>query len=157
MENKHERTLIIVKPDAIHRNLLGEIIHRFEIKGLKIVGLKMMELGDVILEEHYAHHVDKPFFKGLKDFMKSAPVVLMCLEGYSAVEAVRTVVGPYKGHEAAGGTIRGDFSLSSQSNVVHASDSIENAKIEIDRFFNEDEIFSYSRGADGSINADDEK
>jgi len=142
---KEEKTLIIVKPDAIHRGLVGEITHRFERKGLKIVGMKMMDLEDVVLEAHYAHLKDKPFFEGLKKFMKSSPVIIMALSGINAVSAVRLIVGPTKGHEADAGSIRGDFSMSTQSNIVHASDSVENAKDEIARFFKDDEIFSYKK------------
>lgn len=142
---KEEKTLIILKPDAIHRGLLGDIVTRFERKGLKLVGMKMMQLEDAILESHYAHIADKPFFGGIKTFMKAAPVVVMALSGIGAVEATRLIVGPTKGYEAAAGTIRGDFSLSTQSNLVHASDSVENGEIEVARFFKEGEIFDYRR------------
>lgn len=140
-----ERTLIIVKPDALQRNLLGEIIHRFERKGLKLAGLKMMSIDDLKIEEHYAHHKDKPFFANLKSFMQSAPVVVMALEGLEAVNAVRLITGDTKGREADAGTIRGDFAMSIQANIVHASDSVENGEIEIKRFFKEDEIFDYKK------------
>ncbi len=140
-----ERTLIIVKPDALQRNLLGEIIHRFERKGLQIVGLKMMSINDLKLGEHYAHHKDKPFFDALKRFMQSAPVVVLALEGLEAVNAVRLIVGPTMGRVADAGSIRGDFAMSTQCNIVHASDSVENAEKEIYRFFNEDELFSYKK------------
>lgn len=152
-----ERTLIIVKPDAIERNLLGEIISRFEKKGLKIIGLKMMELGDVIIEEHYIHHKDKPFFAGLKKFMQSSPVVVMALEGNRAVSAVRLIVGPTKGYEADAGSIRGDFSISGQTNIVHASDSQETAKKEIERFFKKDELFAYKKIDELFLTAEDER
>jgi len=140
-----ERTLVIIKPDALQRNLLGEIIHRFERKGLKIVGLKMVQLEDVILDEHYAHHKDKPFFESLKKFMKSSPVVLLVLEGLEAVKVVRQICGATCGREADMGTIRGDFSMSTQTNIVHASDSLETAEKEIKRFFKEDELFDYQK------------
>jgi len=143
--HKHERTLIIIKPDALQRNLLGEIIQRFERKGLKIIGLKMTRLDDVLLSEHYAHHKDKPFFEGIKKYMKSAPVIMMVLEGLEVVKAVRLITGITKGREADAGTIRGDFAMSSQCNMIHASDSVENAEKEIYRFFNEDELFDYKR------------
>lgn len=142
---KEERTLIIIKPDGLQRNLVGEIVHRFERKGLKIIGMKMMELGDVIIEEHYAHHKDKPFFPTIKNFMKSAPVIIMALSGINAISAVRLIVGPTKGHEADAGSIRGDFSISGQSNIVHASDSKESAEAEIKRFFKKEEIFDYKK------------
>lgn len=140
-----ERTLIIVKPDALQRNLLGEIINRFERKGLKIVGLKMMAIDDLKVTEHYSHHVDKPFFQNLKNFMQSAPVVVMVLEGLEAISAIRLIVGPTKGREADAGSIRGDYAMSQQCNIVHASDSVENAEKEIKRFFKEEEIFAYKK------------
>lgn len=145
MEEKFEKSLIIIKPDAIQRNLVGEIIHRFERKGLKIIGLKMMTVKDTLVEEHYAHIKDKPFFPGIKNFMQSSPVVVMALEGINAVSAIRTIVGPTKGFEAAGGTIRGDYSMSMQSNIVHASDSVENGMLEVGRFFDSSELFSYKK------------
>lgn len=140
-----ERTLIIVKPDALQRSLLGEIIHRFERKGLKIIGLKMEQISDLKVEEHYSHHKDKPFFGGLKNFMQSAPVVLMVLEGVEAVDAVRLITGATKGREADAGTIRGDFAMSMQANIVHASDSVENGKLEVERFFEADELCDYNK------------
>lgn len=140
-----ERTLIILKPDAVQRNLVGEVIARFERKGLKVIGMKMMNVEDVTLEEHYAHIKDKPFFPGIRDFMKSTPVVVMALEGINTVSSVRLIVGPTKGWEAAAGTIRGDFSLSTQSNLVHASDSVEAGEVEIARFFKAEELFSYQK------------
>jgi len=142
---KEERTLIIVKPDALQRNLLGEIIHRFERKGLRIVGLKMMELEDILLDEHYSHHKGKPFFESLKNFMKSAPVVVIVLSGMNAINATRLIVGATKGYEADAGTIRGDLSISGQANIVHASDSPEGAESEIKRFFTFEEIFNYKK------------
>ena len=140
-----EKCLIIIKPDAVQRNLIGEIVARFEKKGLKIVGLKMMSLHDTLLEEHYAHIKDKPFFPGVRDFMKACPVIIMAVEGINAVSAIRLIVGPTKAWEANAGTIRGDFSLSTQSNIVHASDSVENGVTEVARFFNKEEIFEYQK------------
>ncbi len=152
---KEEKTLVLIKPDAIHRSLVGEIIGRVERKGLKIVGIKMMQLEDVLLESHYAHIKDEPFFVGIKKFMKSAPVVVMALSGINAVSAVRLIVGPTKGYEADAGSIRGDLSLSIQSNVVHASDSPETAKKEIERFFKEEELFDYTRQDFSYVYADE--
>ncbi|MCR4306466.1 MAG: nucleoside-diphosphate kinase [Candidatus Yonathbacteria bacterium] len=152
---KEERTLIIMKPDALQRNLLGEIIHRFERKGLKIVGLKMMQLADVLVDEHYAHHKEKPFFPGLKKFMKASPVVVAVLSGINAIRATRLIVGPTRGHEADAGSIRGDFSLSGQSNIVHASDSPEAAVEEIKRFFTSDELFDYKRNDFDFVHSDE--
>ncbi len=142
---KEEKSLIIFKPDALQRNLLGEIIHRFEKKGLKIIGLKMMQLEDILLEEHYEHHKDKPFFDSIKRYMKSAPVVVMAISGFNAVNAVRLIVGPTKGYEADAGSIRGDFSMSIQTNIVHASESQEIAETEIARFFKPNELFDYKK------------
>ncbi len=141
----HEKSLIIIKPDAVQRNLIGEIVGRFERKGLKIIGLKMMSVADATLEEHYSHIKDKPFFPGIRDFMKSSPVVVVALEGINAVSAIRLLVGPTKAWEANAGTIRGDFSLSTQSNIVHASDSVENGELEISRFFAPEELFVYQK------------
>ncbi|MBP9711727.1 MAG: nucleoside-diphosphate kinase [Candidatus Pacebacteria bacterium] len=142
---KTEKTLIILKPDAVQRNLVGEVISRFEKKGLKIIGVKMMSIETVTLEEHYAHIKDKPFFPGVRDFMKVCPVVVMALEGVNAVSAVRLIVGPTKAWEANAGTIRGDFSLSTQSNIVHASETVEAGEVEIKRFFSGNEIFEYKK------------
>ncbi len=140
-----EKTLIIIKPDAVQRNLVGEIISRLERKGLKIVGTKMMSIQTATLEEHYAHIKDKPFFPGIRDFMQSCPVIVMAIEGINAVSAIRLLVGPTKAWEANAGTIRGDFSLSTQSNLVHASDSIENGELEVKRFFIDNELFKYQK------------
>lgn len=142
---KEENTLVIIKPDAIQRGLLGEIVGRFERKGLKIVAMKMMQLEDAVLEAHYAHIADKPFFSGIKNFMKASPVVVLALSGINAVSATRLLVGPTKGYEADAGSIRGDLSISGQSNVVHASDSVENGKIEVARFFKDEELFDYEK------------
>ena len=140
-----ERSLIIMKPDALQRGLVGELFHRFERKGLKIVGLKMVQLEDVVLIRHYAHHQDKPFFESLKKFMKSAPVVLAVLSGFRAIQAIRLIVGPTKGYEADAGSIRGDFAMSGPANIVHASDSAVVAEQEISRFFKADELFDYQK------------
>lgn len=152
-----EKTLILLKPDALQRNLLGTIIQRFEKKGLKIAGLKMMQLSDVILDEHYAHHKDKPFFQGLKSFMKESPVVAIVLEGLEAVSVVRGMCGPTQSRQAAPGTIRGDFSMSRQANIIHSSDSVETAENEVWRFFNQDEIFDYKKMDFERIYVEDER
>lgn len=152
---KEEKTLIILKPDAIHRGLAGEIMTRFERKGLKIIGMKMIQLEDALLEAHYANIIDKPFFASTRDFMKSSPVVVMAISGIGAVSATRLIVGPTKGYEAAAGSIRGDFSLSTQSNIVHASDSVENGTVEVERFFKQDELFEYTRNDFDFINAEE--
>jgi nucleoside-diphosphate kinase len=142
MSNK---TLAIIKPDAVQRNLIGEIISRIERKGLKIIGLKMISINDAVLDEHYSHIKDKPFFPGIRDFMKSSPVVVMAVEGINTISSLRLLVGPTKAWEATAGTIRGDFSLSTQSNIVHSSDSVENGEIEVDRFFDLPELFTYKK------------
>ena len=138
-----ERTLILLKPCTVQRRLIGEIINRIERKGLRIVGMKMMQKADALLNEHYAHLADRPFFNFVKTSMKAAPVVAMCVEGCEAVQVVRTITGATNGRKAAPGTIRGDYSMSGQENIVHASDSPENAAIEIRRFFKPDELFEY--------------
>ncbi|MDE2031235.1 MAG: nucleoside-diphosphate kinase [Patescibacteria group bacterium] len=145
MNPTYEKSLIIIKPDAVQRNLIGEIIKRIERKGLKIVGMKMMSIEDTTLEEHYAHIKDKPFFPGIRDFMKSSPVIVMAVDGINTISSLRLLVGPTKAWEANAGTIRGDFSLSTQSNIIHASDSVENGEIEVKRFFKDDEIFDYQK------------
>jgi nucleoside-diphosphate kinase len=142
---KMEQSLIIIKPDALQRSLVGEIITRFERKGLAIIGLKMMHLSDELVQDHYAHIKDKPFFPRIQKFMTSTPVVIMAVEGISAIDAIRIIVGPTKSFEAAGGTIRGDYALSMQSNIVHASDSKESAADELKRFFKEGEIMQYEK------------
>ena len=151
---KEEKTLIILKPDAVHRGLVGAIVQRFERKGLKIIGMKMVQLEGAVVEAHYAHIKDKPFFGGIKSFMKSSPVVVLALSGIDAVSATRLIVGPTKAHEAPAGTIRGDFSLSMQSNIVHASDTVENGVAEVGRFFSESELFAYKRNDFDYIHAD---
>ncbi len=151
-----ERTLIIFKPDSLNRSLVGAILTRFEKKGLKLVGMKMIYLDDDILDNHYAHLKDKPFFKRLTKFMKSAPSIVSVLEGNNAVSVVRDLVGETRGYDARPGTVRGDFSLSGQCNVIHASDSIVNADIEIDRFFKDHEIFEYDRVDLNYIYSEDE-
>ena len=142
---QYEKSLIIIKPDAVQRNLVGEMVLRFERKGLKIAGMKMMSIEDATLEEHYSHIKDKPFFPGIRDFMKATPVVVMGLEGINAISSIRLLVGPTKAWEGAAGTLRGDFSLSTQSNIVHASDSVEAGEVEIKRFFKDGEIFNYQK------------
>jgi nucleoside-diphosphate kinase len=138
-----ERTLIILKPSAVARGLIGEIVSRLEKKGLSFVGLKMMQLSDTLLEQHYSHLAHKPFFASIKASMKRTPVVVACVQGKDSVAVVRQLAGVTNGREAAPGTIRGDFSMSVSENIIHASDSPENALIEINRFFHPEEIFEY--------------
>lgn len=138
-----EKTLVIFKPSAIDRRLVGKIISRIEDKGFVIAGIKMMQLDEQILREHYAHLVDKPFFPSLVESMTSTPVIVACLAGVEAVRVFREMTGVTNGRNAAPGTLRGDFCMSSQTNIVHASDSVDNAKIELARFFRPEEIFDY--------------
>ncbi len=151
-----ERTLVILKPCTIQRGLIGEIISRFEKKGLRLVGTKMIWLTDDILKEHYAHLLDKPFFGRIKDAMEVCPVIVCCWEGVDAVQVVRTISGPTNGRIAQPGTIRGDYSMSIQENMVHASDSKKKKKIELNRFFDPSEIFDYKRLCFSSLYAIDE-
>lgn len=146
-----ERTVVLVKPDAVQRGMIGEIIHRFERKGLHLVGLKMMRLDDATVEQHYAHHLDKPFFAGLKAFMQSSPIIAMVWQGPQAIAVVRTLVGPTKGHEAAPGTIRGDFTIEASHNAIHASDASETAAAEIERFFTPAELFDYAKSMNAHL------
>ena len=139
-----QQSLIILKPSTIQRGLVGEGIDRFQKKGLIIAGIKMMTLSDAILREHYAHLVEKPFFSSLVRSMQATPVIVMCLRGVDAVEVIRQMIGATNSRKALPGTIRGDFGMSGQENIVHASDSPENAEIEIRRFFSPGEIFDYS-------------
>ncbi|QLJ52356.1 MAG: Nucleoside diphosphate kinase [Candidatus Fermentimicrarchaeum limneticum] len=137
-----ERTFVMLKPDAIKKDVAGEVISRLEKAGLEIIGMKMIKLDEKICREHYAHHVDKPFFKGLVEFMCSTPVICMVLEGENAVEVVRSLAGPTDSKKAPKGTIRGDFGTDVQANIIHASDSRETAESEIKRFFKKSELFS---------------
>lgn len=146
-----ETTLVLLKPSCVQRQLIGEVVKRFEQRGLQIVGMKMMQLSDDILREHYAHLVDRPFFPDLAASMQASPVVALALRGVDAVQVVRTMTGSTNGREAAPGTIRGDLSMSNQQNIVHASDSVENASIELRRFFRPEEIFDFKCGALGFI------
>lgn len=138
-----EQTFVILKPSAIARSLVGDVITRFQRKGLIIRGLKMMQLDETILREHYAHLVERPFFPSILRSMMATPVIVMVLEGKDAVDVVRSMVGATNCRKAAPGTIRGDFGMSGQENIVHASDSPANAIIEINRFFKSEEIFDY--------------
>ena len=151
-----ERTLVLIKPDALARGLMGRIVTRFEEKGLTIIGMKMISLDDAVLAEHYSHLADKPFFPRIAAFMKSSPVVAMCVAGVEAIEVVRTLCGVTNSRAAAPGTIRGDLGMSIQCNLVHASDGPETAQLEVDRFFSPDELFEYTPHNLSVIYADDE-
>lgn len=151
-----ERTLVILKPSCIERNLIGEVIGRIERRGLIIAGMKMIQLDEAILKEHYAHLVDKPFFPSIVASMTACPVIVMCLEGKDVVSVFREMTGVTNGRKAAPGTLRGDYCMSGSLNIIHASDSVENAKIELDRFFKPGEIFDYKPANLGFIYGDDE-
>ena len=138
-----EQTLLIIKPGAVQRELIGELINRFERKGLKLCGLKMIQLTNNVLNEHYAHMQQQPYFQQIKDSMMVCPVVVCCWEGMDCVRVVREMTGATNARNAAAGTVRGDFGISIQENIIHTSDSPENALIELARFFKPDEIFSY--------------
>jgi len=138
-----ERTLILIKPDAIQRGLIGTIMNRFEHKGLKLIALKFLQMDDTLVNEHYAHLLDKPFFPFIKSFMTSAPLIASVWEGLDCIEMVRRIVGVTNARHAEAGTIRGDFGVSVQKNLVHASDGPETAKEEIARFFQPDELHAY--------------
>ncbi len=138
-----ERSLILLKPDCVQKAHCGEVIGRFEKAGFRIRGAKMIRLSDELLADHYSHVADKPFFPSIVEFMQSAPVVAIALEGDDAVAKVRAMLGPTNSKEAEPGTIRGDFGEDMMVNVCHASDSPENGEIEVKRFFKEEEIFAY--------------
>lgn len=138
-----EKTLVLLKPSCIERCLVGEVIKRIQQRGIIICGLKMMQLNENILREHYAHLVDKPFFPGLAASMMASPVIAMVLKGVEIVEVFRKMTGVTNGRKAEPGTLRGDFCMSGQANIIHASDSPENAEIEINRFFRPEEVFDY--------------
>lgn len=143
-----ERTLIIVKPDAVQRGLTGEIIRRFEARGLRIIGMKFMQVSTELAKKHYAIHEGKPFFNGLVEYITSSPVVVMALEGTGAIAAARNTIGATRPGEAAAGTIRGDFALEVGRNLVHGSDSVENGQLEVSNFFNASELISWPRNTD---------
>lgn len=135
-----ERTLIIVKPDAVQRGLTGEIIKRFEQRGLRIAGMKFIQVSEELARKHYGEHEGKPFFASLVEYITSAPVVVMALEGTNAIAAARATIGKTNPTEAAAGTIRGDFALEIGRNLVHGSDSVDNGKKEVANFFSDDEL-----------------
>ena len=138
-----ERSLVLIKPDAMHRRLAGTIISRLEKQGLKLVALKMLHLDRALAERHYAIHKDKPFFADLVNYISSAPIIALVFEGKKAVEVIRKTMGATDPAQAEAGTIRGDFGLDIGRNTVHGSDSVETAEEEIRLFFAKDEMFSY--------------
>jgi nucleoside-diphosphate kinase len=152
-----EQTLIIAKPDAVQRGLIGEIISRLEQKGLKLIGIKMSSLDQAMLRTHYAEHVDKSFYNGLEQFMKSSPVVLMAWEGYECVESVRTLVGATNPRQASPGSIRGDLAIGNGRNLIHASDSARTGASEVASFFKTQELFEYDKSEYAHIYEDHER
>src|SRR6185437_16511367 len=152
-----EQTVVLVKPDGVQRGLIGEIISRFERKGLKLASIKMISLTDAILDEWYAHHKDKPFFPSLKSYMKSYPVIAMLWEGIDVVLTFRTMIGITKAREAAPGTVRGDFAMSQQYNLIHASENTEAAERERSIIFRDAEIFDWEKVDEVHIYIDEEK
>ena len=139
----NRRTLVLCKPDAVQRGLVGRIIARFERKGLKIAGMKMLAVDEALASRHYAEHLEKPFYPELRDFITSSPVVAMAIEGENAVEVVRDLMGVTNPQDAAPGTIRGDFGLNLTKNLVHGSDSLASAEREVSLFFEPDELYDY--------------
>ncbi len=151
-----EQTLVILKPSCVERCLIGEVIDRIQKRGIIITGMKMMQLNEEILREHYSHLVDKPFFPGLCASMMASPVVCMVLKGVDIVNVFRKMTGVTNGRNAEPGTLRGDYCMSGQTNIIHASDSPENAKIEIARFFKPEEVFDYTPANINFIYGEDE-
>ena len=143
-----ERTLVLMKPDAVQRGLVGEVVSRLEARGLKIVAMKMLHMDESMATHHYDAHVGKPFFKGLVEFITSSPLVAMVLQGHNAVELARTTMGTTNPLEAAPGTIRGDLAIDIGRNLIHGSDSPETAQREISLFFSPKEITDYPRDAE---------
>ncbi len=130
-----ERTYVMLKPDATKRGLIGEIIARIEAKGYRVTNAKMMKLDSDILREHYAHVAEQPFYQGMEEYMKSGPVLAMIVEGDNVVQGLRILMGATKFEDAKPGTIRGDYAMSTTQNLIHGADTLENAEIEINRFF----------------------
>lgn len=143
-----ERTLVLIKPDGVQRLLVGRVLSRYEERGLKLVGLKLVQVDRAFAERHYAVHREKPFFRGLVDFITSGPLVALVLEGPNAIAVVRAINGATRPHEADPGTIRGDFALETAQNIVHASDSADAAASELELWFSPDELRDYRREVD---------
>lgn len=152
-----QQSVVLVKPDGLQRGLVGEIINRFEQKGLKLVALKMTMLTDEQLEAWYAHHKDKPFFPKLRSFMQMTPVVAMLWEGIECIDAVRKLVGITKSREAEAGSIRGDLGMSGQMNLIHASDAVESAKKEKSIVFAPEEVFAYQKDIEIFVYSEEER
>ncbi|MFD1849533.1 nucleoside-diphosphate kinase [Oceanobacillus bengalensis] len=140
-----EKTFLMVKPDGVQRNLIGEIVSRFETKGFKLAGAKLMNISDELAKQHYGEHKDRPFFGELVDFITSGPVFAMVWEGENVISTARNMMGKTNPAEATPGTIRGDFGLTVGKNVIHGSDSLESAEREVNLFFSKNEILSYEK------------
>lgn len=151
-----QRSLVLLKPDCVQRKLMGQMISRFEAKGLRIVAMKMLRITPELSKQHYAEHVSKPFYPGLEAFVTSAPVVAMAIEGLEAITVIRNLLGATSGLKAAPGTIRGDFSCSRQMNLVHASDGEEAAARELELYFEPADFCDYEPILTPVIQADDE-
>lgn len=152
-----ERTLILIKPDGVQRGLIGPILTRFETRGLKVVGLKLMKMTEQLASQHYKDHVGKGFYAGLVKFMTSSPLVALCIEGPKAVEVARKMMGKTFCTDAEAGTIRGDFGVSRGMNLIHGSDSPESAKRELGLFFKPEELFEYGRAGDAWVVNDEDR
>ena len=152
-----EKTLVLVKPDGVQRGLIGRILQRFERRGLKIVGLKMMRMSDDLASRHYEAHLEKPFYPGLKAFMTSGPLVALCVEGPQAIDVCRKVMGKTFCTDAEPGTVRGDFGVSRGMNLVHGSDGPESASRELGLFFKQDELQEYNREGDAWVINDEDR
>lgn len=146
-----EQTLIILKPDAVQRGLMGKIITRFEEKGLKVVGAKFMQISQELAATHYSDHRERPFYAGLVSFMTSSPVLVLALEGVGAIAVCRSMMGATFGSQAASGTIRGDYGVSNSFNLIHGSDSPEAAIKELGLFFNDGELINWNRASEGWV------
>ena len=151
-----QRTLVLLKPDCVQRRLMGKIIGRFEDKGLRISAMKMLQVTPELSRQHYAEHVEKPFYPSLESFITSAPVVAMAIDGLEAIQVVRDMLGATSGLKASAGTIRGDYSSSRQMNLVHASDSEESATRELELYFDPSELCSYEEATVAFLRAEDE-
>lgn len=152
-----EKTVVLIKPDGVQRGVVGEVIHRFERKGMRLTAVKMIALSDALLDEWYVHHKDKPFFGSLKQYMKSYPVVAMVWEGLDVVVTIRKMVGVTKARDAEPGTIRGDFGMSQQYNLIHASESAEIAQAEISLMFQPEELFDWKKSDYEHVYVDEER
>jgi nucleoside-diphosphate kinase len=151
-----ERTLVLLKPDCVERRLIGRVITRFEDKGLNLIAMKMLRVTPDLARQHYAEHVNKPFYPGLEKFITASPIVAMVIEGLESIRVVRDLLGATSGLKAVAGTIRGDYSSSRQMNLVHASDGPDAAKREIDLYFRAEEIVPYQPTLTGFLKAGDE-